>query len=170
MALSFVTSSQQKVHVVVTCDPAIKCSEEERAAYLESGEDRLKRIGEPTTFTLKALGPTEREEAEVRAGALKRSELGRLLWGEAPEDTLDRARWHHDLSDTDREAMAEYQAYINRVYREMVKAALVAIDGAEAHIDQLDLIRPESVRISTVSELVLHIQRISLLGDEGKAL
>ena len=65
--------------------------------------------------------------------------------------------------------MAEYQAYINRVYREMVKASLVAIDGQDAHIDQLDLIRPESVRINTVSELVLHIQRVSLLGDEGKA-
>ena len=169
MALNFVTSSAQTIHVVVTCDPAIKCSDEEKQLYLETGEDRLKRIGEPTTFTLKALSPTEREDAEVRAGALKRSELGRLLWGEAPEDTLERARWHHDLSDTDREAMAEYQAYINRVYREMVKASLVAIDGQDAHIDQLDLIRPESVRINTVSELVLHIQRVSLLGDEGKA-
>jgi len=169
MALSFVTSSTHKIHVVVTCDPAIKCTDEERQAYLETGDDRLKRIGEPTTFTLKALGPIEREEAEVKAGALKRSELGRLLWGEAPDDTLDRARWHHELSETDREAMAQYQAYINRVYREMVKAALVAIDGQDAHIDQLDLIRPESTRITTVSELVLHIQRISLLGDEGKA-
>ena len=169
MALNFVTSSEQKLHVVVTCDPAIKCSDEEGQAYLETGVDKLKRIGEPTTFTIKALSPQEREEAEVRAGALRRSELGRLLWGEAPDDTVERARWHHELSEVDREAMAEYQSYINRVYREMVRAALVAIDGQDAHMDQLDLIRPESVRISTVSELVLHIQRASLLGDEGKA-
>jgi hypothetical protein len=30
-----------------------------------------------TMFTLKALSPQEREEAEVRAGAYTRSELGR---------------------------------------------------------------------------------------------
>ena len=41
-------------------------------------------------------------------------------------------------------------------------------DGEEATLDQLQLIRPESHRVQTISELVLHIQRISLLGIEGK--
>jgi hypothetical protein len=50
----------------------------------------------------------------------------------------------------------------------MIKASLTHIDGEEASADQLDLIRPESHRVQAVSELVMHIQRISLLGVEGK--
>jgi hypothetical protein len=50
----------------------------------------------------------------------------------------------------------------------MIKSALTLIDGEEADAEQLQLIRPEAHRIQTVSELVLHVQRISLLGIEGK--
>ena len=64
--------------------------------------------------------------------------------------------------------MADYQGYISRVYIEMVRAALTHIDCEPASIDQVQLIRPDDVRSSTISELVIHIQRISLLGDEGK--
>ena len=64
--------------------------------------------------------------------------------------------------------MSDYQAYLNRVYKEMINASLTHIDGAGASADQLELIRPEAHRIQTVSELVQHIQRISLLGLEGK--
>jgi hypothetical protein len=170
MALSFLSSSDQTLDVVATCDSSVTADEAQRSAYLESGD--LKQLGkvgkDATQFTLKALSPAEREEAEARAGALTRSELGRLLWTEAPTDTMERAQWHHKLSDDEREAMSDYQAYLNRVYKEMINASLTHIDGAEASADQLELIRPEAHRIQTVSELVLHIQRISLLGLEGK--
>ena len=169
MALSFLTSSEQTQEVVVTCDPEVTASAEQRSAYLESGDlSALGEVGEATRFTIKALSPSEREDAEARAGALTRSELGRLLWTEAPTAERERADWHHALSDDERRAMADYQAYLNRVYQEMIKSALTLIDGEEADAEQLQLIRPEAHRIQTVSELVLHIQRISLLGIEGK--
>jgi len=136
---------------------------------LETGDlSALGEIGQATRFTLKALSPSEREDAEARAGALTRSELGRLLWTEAPTAERERAEWHHALSDDERSAMADYQAYLNRVYKEMISSSLTLIDGEEADAEQLELIRPEAHRIQTVSELVMHIQRISLLGVEGK--
>lgn len=169
MALSFLTSSEQTQEVVVTCDPEVTASAEQRSAYLESGDlSALGEIGQATRFTLKALSPSEREDAEARAGALIRSELGRLLWTEAPTAERERAEWHHALSDDERRAMSDYQAYLNRVYQEMINSSLILIDGEEADAEQLQLIRPEAHRIQTVSELVLHIQRISLLGIEGK--
>ena len=169
MALSFLTSSEQTQEVVVTCDPEVTASAEQRSAYLESGDlSALGEVGEATRFTLKALSPSEREDAEARAGALTRSELGRLLWTEAPTAERERAEWHHALSDDERSAMADYQAYLNRVYKEMISSSLTLIDGEEADAEQLELIRPEAHRIQTVSELVMHIQRISLLGVEGK--
>lgn len=169
MALSFLTSSEQTQEVVVTCDPEVTASAEQRSAYLESGDlSALGEVGQATRFTLKALSPSEREDAEARAGALTRSELGRLLWTEAPTAERERAEWHHALTDDERLAMANYQAYLNRVYQEMINSSLTLIDGEEADAEQLQLIRPEAHRIQTVSELVMHIQRISLLGVEGK--
>ena len=169
MALSFLTSSEQTQEVVVTCDPEVTASAEQRSAYLESGDlSALGEIGEATRFTLKALSPSEREDAEARAGALIRSELGRLLWTEAPTEERERAEWHHALTDDERKAMSDYQAYLNRVYQEMINSSLILIDGQGADAEQLQLIRPEAHRIQTVSELVLHIQRINLLGIEGK--
>lgn len=169
MALSFLTSSEQTQEVVVTCDPEVTASAEQRSAYLESGDlSALDSVGEATRFTLKALSPSEREDAEARAGALTRSELGRLLWTEAPTAERERAEWHHALTDDERLAMANYQAYLNRVYQEMINSSLILIDGVGADAEQLQLIRPEAHRIQTVSELVMHIQRISLLGVEGK--
>jgi hypothetical protein len=64
--------------------------------------------------------------------------------------------------------MAGYNGYINRVYVEMLRTSLKLIDGDDASVDQLQLIRPDSHRTETISELVLHVQRISLLGDQGK--
>jgi hypothetical protein len=169
MALSFLTSSEQTQEVVVTCDPEVNASADQRSAYLESGDlSALGEVGSATRFTLKALSPSEREDAEARAGALIRSELGRLLWTEAPTAERERAEWHHALSDDERKAMSDYQAYLNRVYQEMINSSLILIDGKEADAEQLQLIRPEAHRVQTVSELVMHIQRISLLGVEGK--
>mgnify|MGYP003137584054 FL=1 len=170
MALSFLTSSEQTLEVVVTCDSSIKATEEERTAYLSSGDlDDLGFVGDDATkFTLKALSPSEREEAEVKAGAYTRSELGRLLWVEAPSETQERARWHHALTDDERQAMSDYQAYLSRVYLEMVSASLTMINGEAANVETVNNIRPDSNRVQTISELVMHIQRISLLGIEGK--
>ena len=64
--------------------------------------------------------------------------------------------------------MADYNSYINRVYVEMLRSSLKSIDGEDASVDQLQLIRPDRHRTDTVSELVLHVQRVSLLGDQGK--
>ena len=121
MALSFLTSSEQTIDVVVTCDPAVECSPDQRSAYLETGDLTHLTITEgATAFTLKALSPSEREQAEIRAGAMTRSELGRLLWSQSPDDVEEKARWHHELSNAEREAMSQYQQYLSRVYDEMI--------------------------------------------------
>ncbi len=49
----------------------------------------------------------------------------------------------------------------------MVNVALIKIDGEEA-TGKIDLIKPESHRLTVISELVQHIQRMSLLGRAGK--
>jgi len=170
MALHFLTSSTEFIDVVVTCDSSVEATEDQRNAYLNSGSlDDLGKVQEDATmFTLKALSPSEREEAEVRAGAYTRSELGRMLWVESPSDPKARAVWHHNLTDEEREAMADYNAYLQRVYMEMIVGSLTKINGEEASIMQIMNIRPESNRVQAISELVMHIQRISLLGIEGK--
>lgn len=170
MALNFLTSSELFLEVVITCDTSIKATDKERTQYLSSGDlDDLGEIGvDATKFKLKALSPAEREEAEVKAGAYTRSELGRLLWVEAPSETKERARWHHALTDDERQAMSDYQAYLSRVYLEMVSSSLTMINGEEATVDTVNNIRPDSFRVQAISELVMHIQRISLLGIEGK--
>ena len=83
MALTFLTSSDQTIEVVVTCDSTVEATDEQKTAYLTSGKlEDLGSVGDDATkFTLKALSPSEREEAEVKAGAYSRSELGRLLMG-----------------------------------------------------------------------------------------
>jgi len=169
MALHFLTSSEMSIDVVVTCDSAVEATEEQKAAYLDSG--KLEDLGShegATMFRLKALSPSEREECEVRAGAYTRSELGRLLWVQAPVDPTERASWHHALTEDEREAMASYQGYLNRVYVEMVRASLTHIDGEPSTVEQVQAIRPDDHRALAMGELVLHVQRISLLGDSGK--
>ena len=170
MALSFVTSADHKVDVVITCDSSVQCNDEQQAKYLKSGElDDLESVGnDATKFTLKGLSPSDRENAEVAAGAYRRSELGRLLWLEASSDMKERAHWHHELKEDEKEALAQYTAYLNRVYCEMIKASLVSIDGEPATYEMIDNIKPESHRTQTISELIVHIQRMSLLGDSGK--
>ena len=170
MALRFASNAEYTIEVVVTVDPSVQSSADQRASYLSSGDRAvLQHIdAEATRFTLKALSPSEREDAEQRAGAYTRSELGRLLWIEAPTDVHERARWHHELADDERSAMADYQAYLNRVYIEMLSASLILIDGEPGSIEQVQMIRPDDQRAATISELVMHIQRISLLGEQGK--
>jgi len=168
MAISFLPDADLTLDVVVTCDPAVVATPEQVSAYMASGEPSdLGGIEGATVFTLKALSPSDRETAEVKAGAYTRSELGRLLWLEAPDDERVKARWHHELADDEREALASYQGYLNRVFVEMVRVALISIDGEPAE-GRLDLIKPEAHRLQVISELVTHIQRMSLLGQRGK--
>jgi len=169
MSLSFLPSSELSIKVVVTCDDSVECTDEERSLYLENGdESHLTITGDVTRFTLKALSPTEREDAEARAGAYSRSELGRLLWSMSPSNMEDKARWHHALTDDERIAYSEYNGYLNRVYMEMIRSSLTHVNGVEFDADQINDIRPESSRVQTITELVFHIQRISLLGSPGK--
>lgn len=170
MALSFLTSADATIEVVVTCDPEVESTSESRQKYLNSGKmSDLDTVGKGATrFTLKALSPADREQAEMNAGAMTRSELGRLLHSEAPEDSKLRAQWHHALTDEERLAMSDYQSYLNRVYKEMLRIGLIKIDADDADVESLELIRPDSNRVQVITELVYHLQRISLLGVEGK--
>jgi len=170
MPIRFVTSTEIEVDVVITCDEAVEATSDQRNAYLNTGDlNDLGKVGDQATrFTIRALSPKSREQAEVRAGAYTRSELGRLLWIEAPTDLKEKARWHHELKADEREALSEYNAYLSRVYIEMIRESLIKIDGESANVEQLDLIRPDSVRAETIGELVLHIQRLSLLDNSGK--
>ena len=168
MAISFLTSTEVEVDVYLTMDESIELTEEQRSTYLSKGIFEGKVKEGATVFKLKALSPSDREEAEVRAGSYTRSELGRILWIESPSDDKEKATWHHSLSDEEKQALGSYQAYLNRVYVEMIRSSLVSIDGNEASVDQVQMIRPESHRVQAITELVLHIQRLSLLGDSGK--
>jgi hypothetical protein len=168
MAISFLTSTEVEVDVYLTMDDAIELTEEQRSKYLSKGVFEGKVNEGATVFTLKALSPSDREEAEVRAGSYTRSELGRMLWIESPSDDKEKATWHHSLDDEEKEALGSYQAYLNRVYIEMIRSSLVSIDGEKSSVDQVQMIRPESHRIQAITELVLHIQRLSLVGESGK--
>ena len=170
MALSFVTSTDIEIDIVITCDPEVKSTEDERAKYINSGVlSDLGTINDGATiFKIRALSPSERERAEVAAGAYTRSELGRMLWIEAPNQFKERARWHHELEDDEKSALAQYNEYINRVYIEMINSSLISIDGVKSDYSSIDMIRPESSRTQAISELVLHIQRISTLDPSGK--
>ena len=80
MALSFLPDSDLTIEVVVTCDPAVTCSPEQMQAYLEAGElSALEAHEGATRFKIKALSPSDREQAAVRASAYTRSQLARLL-------------------------------------------------------------------------------------------
>jgi hypothetical protein len=169
--LSFSTSANTKIEVVITCDNAVNLNDEEKLAYLKGDRSVLKihPDKQPTYFIIKALSPVEREEAEIKAGAYTRSELGRLLFIEQPSDLIERANWQHNLSENKKKAFAEYNAYLNRVYQEMIKASVVEIKGVEGNVwDLIQSIKPDAIRLQTISELVTHISTLSLLGDSGK--
>ena len=168
MAISFLVSSNSTVDIYLSFDPSIQLDDDQRTEYLTTGVFNGSANEDATKFTLKALSPAEREEAEMKAGSFTRSELGRLLWIESPDDDKEKATWHHALSEEEKQALSSYQAYLNRVYLEMIDASLVAIDGEDANLESIQSIRPEAHRIQAITELVLHIQRISLVGDVGK--
>ncbi len=169
--LSFSTSSLTTIEVAITCDTALDMADQDKVLYLKGQRNLLKcKDGQsPTLFVLKALSPAEREDAEIKAGAYTRSELGRMLYLDQPSDSKDRAYWHDSLTDKEKTALAEYNAYLNRVYQEMIKVSCVEIKGVNGKPwDLIQSIKPDIVRVQTIGELVAHISNLSLLGEGGK--
>jgi hypothetical protein len=174
---SFCPSSTVTKKIYISNDPAFSgVSDEAKSEYLSTSDsDVLGDLTEACTFSIKALSPKEREDAEIRAGAYQRSELGRLLFSQQPDDSETKARWHHNLDVDERTALAEYHQYLQDCYIEMIRVSLVSIQNhgeeyTENLVDQLNLIKPESARVSVISELIVHIQRLSLLGDRPKSV
>ena len=168
MPISFLTDASSTVDVFLSFDSSIELTSEQKNEYLTKGIFNGIAREDATKFTLKALSPSEREEAEIKAGSFTRSELGRFLWMESPSEDKEKALWHHQLTEEEKQAFASYQAYINNVYLEMIQASLQSVDGEPATLETIQSIRPESHRVQAITELVLHIQRISLVGDSGK--
>lgn len=170
MALFFSTTTDIQYEVAITCDPALDMNEDEKASYLRTGEGlKIKQDQVPTYFVIKPLSPKDRENAELKAGAYTRSELGRILWSEEPNDYKEKAYWRENLNDMEKKALANYERYISNVYEQMIKASVIAIKGVDGDVwENIEKIRPDQYRVRTISELVLHTQRISLVSQEGK--
>lgn len=170
MALYFSTNSEKIFEIAITCDLALDMTQEEKTAYLKTGEGlKVKEGSNPTFFKIKALSPKEREAVELAAGAYSRSELGRILWSEEPSESREKAYWREALSEVERKALQSYELYISRVYEEMIQASVLEVVGVEGKpYEIIQQIRPDADRIRAMSELILHIQRLSLLGSEGK--
>lgn len=170
MALYFSTTTDIEYDIVITCDSALDMTDEEKSGYLKTGEGlKVKEGMTPTYFKLKPLSPKDREIAETKAGAYTRSELGRILWTEEPNGYKEKAYWRENLNDVEKKALSSYEKYLSNVYEEMVKAGVKSIVGVNGDVwDIIDSIRPDVDRVRTISELVLHIQRLSLLSNEGK--
>ena len=170
MSFIFATSAEYITEVVSTVDPAVEASEEAKVEYLTTRDESL--LGDTsgaTRFKLRALSPQAREEAEIEAGVYSRSELGRLLHMEQPTDPKERARWQHDLPVDEREALGDYQQYLSRCYRGLLRAGLVEVVGHDGDpLELLDRVRPDHHRMVLSSELVTHIQGLSLLPPSGK--
>ena len=169
--LKFSTSTNTEFKIVITCDDALDMTPAEKSLYLQGDFEQLKvkQDAQPTFFLIKPLSPADREEIEVKAGAYTRSELGRMLYLDQPDDAKKRAYWHDALSDQEKTALAQYQAYLNRVYVETAKKAIVKIEGYDGNFwDAIQSIKPDIHRLQTIAEIVTHTQRLSLLGDEGK--
>jgi hypothetical protein len=160
---TFATDATQEIEVVSIVDPAVQASEEAKTSYLKSRDESILSCTEGATrFVLRALTPPQREAAEVAAGVYRRSELGRQLWMQQPDEPTERARWQHALPEDEREALGSYEGYLSRVYREMLRGH----DGDP--VELLDSVRPEHHRQLLFQELVAHIQNISTLPLEGK--
>ena len=127
--LKFSTTTTIEIKIAVSCDPALDMTSAEITAYLQGDFDslKIKQDQAPTYFFIKPLSPSDREEIEIKAGAYTRSELGRMLFVEQPDDQKKRAYWQDSLSDQEKNAFAQYQAYLNRVYAETAKKALVKV-------------------------------------------
>ena len=165
MSFSFATSSNYKMKVICTSDPALEHIDQSiKDQYLESSDMNLfPEIDNLTIFEIKALSHEDREQAEIRAGAYQRTELGRVLNWQAPNEELEQAKWFDNLNPDEQEAFHRYLKYLRRVNEEIVNQSLISIDGKEASLEDINLIRPDNLRSQVFNELTLHIRRISLL-------
>lgn len=170
MALFFSTTTDVHFDIAITCDSALDMTQDEKNIYLKSGEGLKTFEGQtPTYFVIKPMSPKDRENVEIKAGAFTRSELGRMLWSEEPMDIREKAYWRENLSDMEKKAISSYEQYINKVYEEMIKSSVIKIkDLTIDPWDAIQQIRPDADRIRTITELVLQIQRLSLLSNQGK--
>lgn len=168
--ISFNTSTLHTFKIVVSTDSSVKMTEEQKKNYFNTGElNDIEVNSDATWFTLRTLSITDREQAEIKAGAFTRSELGKLLWVEAPNDTREKALWHNRLSDEEKEALAKYEKYLDRSYIEYAKASLVAINDKEVDSNILDDLSP-SDKSNVIYEIVIHLTRESTLSEAGKSL
>ena len=169
MSLTFTTSTTDHFKIVISSDPSVHMDDSQKTKYFTHGElDGVQVDDDATWITLKPLSIQDREQAEIKAGAFTRSELGKLLFVEAPSNTRERAIWHNRLTDEEKEALAKYEQYQNKTYCEYVRASLVAINDEDASFEMINQITPESSRITAITEIVLHLHRVSTLGNQGK--
>ena len=81
MPLNFSTTTLTPFKIIVSCDSSVKMNEEQKTKYFNEGTlEGVQIDNDATWFTLKPLSISDREQAEIRAGAFTRSELGKLLW------------------------------------------------------------------------------------------
>jgi hypothetical protein len=166
--ISFNTSTRHTFKIVVSTDSSVQMTEEQKKNYFNTGNlDDIQVDQNASWFTLRTLSIADREQAEIKAGAFTRSELGKLLWVEAPNDTRDKAVWHNRLSDEEKEALAKYEKYLDRSYLEYAKASLVAINDEEVNSDILDNLSPAD-KSNVIYEMVIHLTRESTLSEAGK--
>tara|TARA_Y100001973_G_scaffold105675_1_gene179824 strand:+ start:696 stop:1139 length:444 start_codon:yes stop_codon:yes gene_type:complete len=139
--------------------------------YLKTGSlENIQIDDNATWFEIRPLSMKDREEAEIRAGAFTRSELGKHLSSEAPIDSKERAYWHHNLSDEERLALSQYDNYQTRSCYEYVNQCLISIDGEPASFEMIDKITPALHRTITITQILNHLNRLSVLSDPGKSL
>ena len=166
--ISFNTSTRHTFKIVVSTDSSVQMTEEQKKNYFNTGNlDDIQVDQNASWFTLRTLSIADREQAEIKAGAFTRSELGKLLWVEAPNDTRDKAVWHNRLSDEEKEALAKYEKYLDRSYLEYAKASLVAINDEEVNSDILDNLSPAD-KSNVIYEMVIHLTRESTLSEAGQ--
>lgn len=170
MAFTFATSANYELDVVCISDPALEDVDQEiKDKYLETTDMSLfADINGLTVFRIRALSHQDREEAEIRAGAYQRTELGRVLNWQAPSDEVEQAKWFDNLTAHEQESFHKYIKYLKNVNEEIIQQSLVSIDGQRASLNEINLIRPDSLRSQVFNELTLHIRRISLLDLEQK--
>ena len=170
MAFTFATSANYELDVVCISDPVLEdVDQETKDKYLETTDMSLFADVEGlTVFRVRALSHQDREEAEIRAGAYQRTELGRVLNWQAPTDEVEQAKWFDNLTAHEQESFHKYIKYLKNVNEEIIQQSLVSIDGQRASLNEINLIRPDSLRSQVFNELTLHIRRISLLDLEQK--
>tara|TARA_Y100000592_G_scaffold9199_2_gene12871 strand:+ start:14733 stop:15248 length:516 start_codon:yes stop_codon:yes gene_type:complete len=170
--LNFSTTTKTHFNIVLSCDTSVNMTEDQKNKYLETGSlEGIEVSNDVSWITLRPLSLQDREQAEIKAGSFKKSELGRMLWSEYHDikNLKDRAYYHDKLSEFEREAIAKYDQYLNECYKELVKASLVSINDKPALFEEtINILSPESSRVSAITEIVIHVTRESTLNNLGK--